>query len=155
MFFCCCFFFKSEIMNRMFYVTPCAVSPTCTVALVIPRLRTNDFYYSLLADAERPAAIRYNHSSQYFLESSLFCSVAFCLPLLLPADAERRPCGQTAASCSLVNLHRSQLRDNATHPVLVFEANVQKVAWNWLFFLLLLLLRKFYFLLICCMLMMV
>lgn len=49
-------------------------------------------------------------------------------------DAERRSCGQTAASCSLVNLHRSQLRDNATHPVLFFEAIVQKVAWNWLFF---------------------
>lgn len=69
----------------MFYVTPCAVSPTCTVALVIPRLRTNDLYYSvlgrratsLLADADRPAAIHYNHNSQYFLESSLYCSVGF------------------------------------------------------------------------------
>lgn len=49
-------------------------------------------------------------------------------------DAERRSCGQTAALCSLINLQRSQLRDNATHPVLFFEANVQKVAWNWLFF---------------------
>lgn len=72
----------------MFYVTPCAVSPTCTVALVIPRLHTNDFYYSvfgrratsLLADADRPAAIHYNHDSQYFLESSLYCSVGFVYP---------------------------------------------------------------------------